>query len=85
MNYIERSDNLAWIAQFIRQEKTGNPKEFAERCNLNSKDALFTQIEILRQFAARDGAEILYDKNRKTYYFCPSGKFIDFKFREDSY
>ena len=84
MNHIERQNCLERIAQFIRQEKTGNPKEFAKKCNLNSKDALFAQIEILRQLTAREDAKILYSREKETYYFCPSGKFIDFRFREDA-
>jgi hypothetical protein len=84
MNFIERHNSLAKIAQFIRQEKTGGSKEFARKCNLNSIDTLFNQIDILRQFAAIEDAEILYDKNRKTYYFSPSGKFTNFRFKEDN-
>ena len=80
MDFTERHDNLARIAQFIRQEKTGSPKEFAKRCNLDSKETLSRQIDILRQLAARESAEILYDRERKTYYFSPPGKFSDFKF-----
>ena len=53
MNHIERQDCLERIAQFIRQEKTGTPKEFAQRCNLDSEKTLLRQIDILRQFAAR--------------------------------
>ena len=85
MNFIEKYDNLAWIAQFIRQGKTGNPKDFAKKCNLDFKETLSRQIDILRQLAAREDAKILYDRERETYYFCPNGKFIDFKFRKDSY
>ena len=48
MNFIERYDSLAWIAQFIRQEKTGNPNDFAKKCNLDSKETLSRQIDILR-------------------------------------
>ena len=81
MNFIERYENLARIAQFIRQEKTGTPKEFAEKCNLDCEKTLLRQIDILRQFTAIEDAEILYDKNRKTYYFEPHGKFTDFKFK----
>ena len=83
MNFPEHHDCLIRIAQFIRQEKTGTPKELAERCGIDCEKTLLRQIEILRLFAARDFAEILYDRNRKTYYFNPPGKFTDFKFKED--
>ena len=85
MNFIEKYDKLAWIAYFIRQEKTGSPKEFAKKCNLDCEKTLLRQIDILRQFAAREDAEIRYDKDRKTYYFDPAGKFTDFKFKEDNW
>ena len=83
MNFLEKYENLARIARLIRQEATGNPKDFAKRCNLNSKDVLFDQIDILRQLAAKESAEILYDRYRETYYFSPPGKFSDFEFIKD--
>jgi len=79
MNFSEQYDCLARIAQLIQQGKTGTPKELAERCGIDC----VRQIEILRLFAARDFAQILYDRNRKTYYFDPPGKFIDFRFNEN--
>ena len=84
MNFAERYDKIASIAQFIRQERTGNPKEFAKRCNLDTEKTLLRYIDTLRQFTGRDGAEIFYDRYRKTYYFDPPGKFSDFKFIKDA-
>jgi len=84
MNFIERYNNLVRIAKFIKQGKTGNPEEFAQRCNLNSTDALFTQIDILRHFTAKKDANILYNRNKETYYFDPIGKFSDFEFEENT-
>jgi hypothetical protein len=83
MDFVERHDRLAKMALLIRLENTGNPHEFAKKCNLNSVDALFDQIDILRQLTGRESAKILYDKYRRTYYFYPKGKFRDFKFIED--
>ena len=83
MDFIERHDLLARVAQFIRQEKTGTLEKFAQKCNIQ-KDRLFDYIEILRQFTGRAGARIFYDKDRETYYFSPRGKFSDFKFIEDN-
>ena len=82
MNFIERCDNLVKIAQFIRKEKTGTLEEIAQKCNLK-KDAVHDHIEILRQFAARESAKILYDRDRRTYYFCPRGYFNGFDFITD--
>ena len=83
MNFIEKYDLLERIALFIRQEKTGKLEEFAKKCGIENRDRLFDCIEILRQFTGREGGKILYDRNRKTYYFNPRGKFTDFKFIED--
>jgi hypothetical protein len=82
MKFTEKLYSLEKIAQFIRQEKTGDPQNFATKCGL-SKDVLFDQIDILRQLAARNDAKILYDRNKKTYYFEPYGRFTDFKFAPD--
>ena len=75
MFFLERLENLERIAQFIRQERTGDAKDFARRCGL-SKDALFDQIDNLRQILAKDEVKIRYDRGRKTYYFEPRGKFV---------
>ena len=83
MNFIERHDRLARIAQFIRQEKTGTLEEFAQKCGIE-KDTLIDYINILRDFAARESAQILYDRYRKTYYFTPQGGFREFKFIENT-
>ena len=83
MNFIERYDLLVRIAQFIRQEKTGTLEEFAKRCDMENKYIMHRQIEILREFAGRAKAKILYNNDKKTYYFSPRGKFSDFKFIED--
>ena len=84
MNFIERHDRLARIAQFIKWEQTGTLEEFAQKCGMK-KDAMVDYINILKDFAAREGAEILYNKHKKTYYFDPPGKFIDFKFKENNW
>ena len=83
MNFIDRYDNLARIAQYIRFEKTGNPKELAKKCEI-SLDTLHDQIDILRQIAARDFAQIKYCRVRETYYFKPSGRFANFEFLTDN-
>ena len=84
MNFAERYDKIASIAQFIREENTGNPKEFAKKCHLDSEKTLLRLIDTLRQFTGRDDAEIRYNRDRKTYYFDPPGKFSDFKFIKDN-
>jgi len=79
MNHIERQDSLEYIANKIRQGNTGSLDEFAQTCQL-TKDALFDRIEVLRQYTGRESVKILYDKDKKTYYFSQPGKFSDFKF-----
>ena len=83
MNFIERYDKLASIAQLIRQGNTGNPKEFAKRCHLDTEKTLLRLIDTLREFTGRNGAKIGYDRDRKTYYFDPNGKFSNFEFKKD--
>jgi DNA-binding HxlR family transcriptional regulator len=53
---------------------------FAQKCKIK-KRTLSNRIEMLREFAAIEDAEIPYDRERKTYYFSPRGKFTDFKFK----
>jgi len=81
MNSVEIYNNLARIAYFIQLEETGSLKEFAQKCEIK-KRTLSNRIEMLREFTAIEDAEILYDGERKTYYFSPRGKFTDFKFKE---
>jgi hypothetical protein len=69
------------MAYFIQIEKTGSRQEFANKYGM-TKDALGDYINILKDFTVTKGAQILYDKGRKTYYFDPPGKFTDFKFVE---
>jgi len=80
MNPIEKHDRLERIAYFIQLEKTGSLEEFAHKLEMK-KDTLLDYITILRDYAAREDAEIRYDRSRKTYYFDPHGKFTDFKFK----
>ena len=80
MSNMEKHDRLERIAYFIQLEKTGSLREFAYKLEMK-KRTLSNQIDILRQFAAREDAEICYDRSRKTYYFEPHGKFTDFKFK----
>jgi transcriptional antiterminator len=81
MNHIEKQHFLEWLAYLIQQEETGNLKEFAQKCEIEER-TLSNQIDILRQYTGVEGAQILYDKKRKTYYFDPKGKFTSFKFFE---
>ena len=83
MNHMQKQDRLEWIAHLIKQEKTGTPQEFAQKCNNMGEKTLRRQICILRQYAGRANAQILYDNKEQTYYFDPPGKFTDFKFKED--
>jgi len=80
MNSAEKIDKLASVAYEIQKGQTGNLEEFAKKCELK-KDRLFDYIDILRQFTGREGGKIRYSKDRRTYYFDPPGKFIDFKFK----
>jgi hypothetical protein len=69
------------MAYRIQCEETGTPEEFANKYDMKV-DTLIDQINILRDFTMRKGAEVRYDQKRKTYYFSPRGKFSDFEFKE---
>jgi hypothetical protein len=84
MTFRERYDLLYKIAQYIQRERTGTPDEFIQKCKITSRDVLFYHIKILRDFTIRDGVNIIYDNDRKTYFFSPRGKFTDFKFIKDN-
>jgi len=81
MNFMEKYDKLVSIAYFIQSEKTGSLDNFAKRCEIE-KRTLSNLIDTLRQFTGRNGAEIRYNRDRKTYYFDPPGKFTNFEFKE---
>ena len=81
MNEIERQHRLEWIAYIIQIENTGSLDEFAHRCNME-KRTLSNKIDVLRQYTGIAWAKILYDRERKTYYFSPKGKFTTFEFVE---
>jgi hypothetical protein len=83
MKHTERQDLLIKMAKFIRQERTGNPEEFARKCGMKSKDILFYHINILRELVERDGVRIVYDRDLRTYCFSPRGQLSDFKFIKD--
>ena len=79
MSEMDRHKRLEWIAFLIQQEETGSLEEFAYKCEMK-KRTLSDKIDTLRQYAGIAGAKIRYDKERKTYFFSPKGKFTDFKF-----
>jgi len=81
MTFIEKYHQLESIAYFIQLEQTGCRKEFANKYGI-TEDAMNDYINILRDFTTKEDAKILYDKDRKTYYFYPQGKFTSFKFKE---
>jgi len=80
MKHIEKQQRLEWLAYLIQLEETGSVEELACKCEME-KRTVANLIETLRQCAAIADAEILFDKDRKTYYFSPKGKFTDFKFK----
>ena len=67
------------IAYHIQLEKTGTPEDFAKKMEMKT-DTLNDYINVLRDLASREDAEVHYDKDRKTYYFNPRGKFTESKF-----
>ena len=83
MDHMQRQDRLEWIAQLIRQGKTGTPEEFAQRCGMTVK-MLLRQIDVLRQYTGRAGVKICYDRENLTYYFDKRGKFTTFEFKIDT-
>ena len=80
MSLLERIDRLMRIAYHIQLEKTGTLEEFAERMEMKP-DRLKDYINVVRDLASREDAEVKYDRDRKTYYFNPHGKITDIRFK----
>ena len=80
MSLLERIDRLMRIAYHIQLEETGTPEDFAKKMELKP-DRLTDYINVVRDLASREDAEVKYDRDRKTYYFSPHGKITDIKFK----
>jgi predicted DNA-binding transcriptional regulator YafY len=61
IKYINR---ISRIDQFIRQKKTGSPKEFASKMGI-SESHLYTCLNELKDL----GLHIEYSKYERTYYY----------------
>ena len=57
-------DQYHKIEEFIINEKTGTPKEFAAKMQISLR-TLYKRLEELKDF----GAPIKYSRERETYYF----------------
>ena len=80
MTFKDRLHRLESMAFHIQNENTGKPSEFANKYDM-TEDMLIDYINILRDLAAEKGAEIIYSREKETYYFSPKGKFTDFAFK----
>jgi predicted transcriptional regulator len=74
MGLIEQLSNLATLDQLIRFRNTGTVDDLAEKLGASSS-TVKRLIAILRLFVERAGGKILYDKERRTYYYDPPGYF----------
>ncbi|PIB36653.1 hypothetical protein BFP72_15210 [Reichenbachiella sp. 5M10] len=75
MNFIKQIERIQLINKLIISESTGTPDELAIRLNI-SKRQLYNHIESLKNL----GADIVYDKVYKTYYYTDRRIKIDFHF-----
>jgi biotin operon repressor len=77
MNFIHQIEKFQKLNTLIEQEKTGTPKEFAQKLKI-SKSKLYELMDDLKSF----GVEIKYSRKVKTFYYVNSSKLdINFSFR----
>lgn len=70
MQLFETIDRAQRIHQFIRNEATGTPCEFAERLRI-SRRQLYYCLEELKDF----GAQIMYNRTKNTFYYANNFEF----------
>ncbi|MDR1181504.1 MAG: HTH domain-containing protein [Bacteroidales bacterium] len=63
------------LDQLIRLKNTGSANDMAKKLEV-SESTVYRLIDVLRIFVRHDGGNILYDKEKKTYYYDPSGYFL---------
>jgi predicted DNA-binding transcriptional regulator YafY len=64
MKSIKNLERLRQLHTLIENERTGSPKDLANRMNISER-LVYNLIEQLKDFEAR----ICYDRGRKTYYY----------------
>jgi hypothetical protein len=64
MSIVSNLDKLKVINSEIKNKKTGNPDDFAEKLNI-SRSMLYVYIEEIKTL----GAEIKYNRSTKTFYY----------------
>jgi predicted DNA-binding transcriptional regulator YafY len=77
MSLIKYIRRLEFVNYLIKKRATGNLDAFARKNNL-SKRAMTDFITQLREM----GADIRYDRVRKTYYYDKKGEIPNFRFME---
>lgn len=71
MNSIKNLERLQQLHLLIENERTGSPRELAQRMHVSER-LVYSLIEQLKDY----DAGICYDRKRRTYYYCD-----DFQFR----
>ncbi len=64
MKTLKQLERLRKAHQLIKQENTGNPKEFANRLNINERE-LYRIVEYLKEL----DAEIFFSRSANSYYY----------------
>ncbi|MCJ7467956.1 MAG: HTH domain-containing protein, partial [Maribacter sp.] len=64
MKSIKNLERLSQLHALIENERTGSPKDLANRMNISER-LVYNLIEQLKDFEA----SICYDRGRKTYYY----------------
>ncbi len=67
---LEKTRRLSKLCEFIRSERTGGLEKLSEKLNV-SRVSVYYYIQELKFL----GAQIEYDRQRKTYYFNNSFNF----------
>lgn len=77
MSFIKYLRRLEFVNYLIKKKATGNLDNFARKNGI-SKRAMSDFINQLRDM----GADIRYDRTRKTYYYSTNGEIVCSKFME---
>ena len=73
MNIQKQAERLNKANKLIQEEKTGSPKEFADKLNI-SRSQLYNIIDILKEY----DAPVKYSKKTNSFYYS---KPFDLEFR----
>jgi hypothetical protein len=80
MKIYHYRDKLLQLDQMIRLQVKGTTKELCHQLEMEEA-SFFRLLDVLRNFADEQGAEIIYNRNRACYYYTKKIK-LQFQYVE---